>query len=188
MKNKRNDITCDYWVGEIDERFRSGDLNDLCDATEAAIAAGGGFGWVRCPPRESMERYWRGILAAPHRRLFIARLDGVICGATQLTLPTPNNEAQAHSCSLTTTFISPWARGHGLSTKLTLCALHAARDRGIKVANLAVRETQDHALAVYRNLGFVEFGRHPHYAQIDEKPIPGLYLTLNLEKLEKQES
>lgn len=172
------------WTGEITERFRSGDLNDLCDATEAAIKAGGGFGWIRIPPRDAMERYWRGVLAAPHCRLYVARLDGVICGSAQLTLPTATNEALAHSCSLSTTFISPWARGHGLSRRLTLYALHDARKRGASIANLEVRETQAHAITIYRSLGFSEFGRHPHYAEIDGKPIAGLYFTKDLKELE----
>ena len=30
------------------------DLNDLCDAAEAAIEEGGGFGWLKPPPR-----HWR---------------------------------------------------------------------------------------------------------------------------------
>ena len=29
--------------------FHAGDLNDLCDATDAAIEGGGGFGWNQDP-------------------------------------------------------------------------------------------------------------------------------------------
>ena len=32
---------------EVLTEFRGTDLNDLCDAAEAAIADGGGFGWVK---------------------------------------------------------------------------------------------------------------------------------------------
>ena len=31
--------------------FRGNDLGDLCDAAEAGIEAGGGFGWLTPPPR-----------------------------------------------------------------------------------------------------------------------------------------
>lgn len=48
-------------VEEID-RFRASDLEDLCDATDAAIKDGGGFGWVDPPDRAAMERYWKGVL------------------------------------------------------------------------------------------------------------------------------
>lgn len=170
-------------VDEIKERFKSADLNDLCDATEAAIREGGGFGWVNIPEREVLERYWKGVLMVPERRLFVARLDGVICGSAQIVQPSRNNEAQAHSAQLTTTFIAPWARGHGLSRQLTLDVLQAAKAAGLKTVNLDVRESQTAAISLYRSLGFVEIGRHPHYALIDGQPVAGIYFTRQLDDL-----
>ena len=57
------------------------DLDDLCEATESAIADGGGFGWLKPPPRQLLESYWKGVLLVPERRLVIGRLDGVIAGS-----------------------------------------------------------------------------------------------------------
>lgn len=165
---------------EIIERFKSGDLHDLCDATEAAIREGGGFGWLQVPEREVLERYWKGVLVVPDRRLFVARLDGVICGSAQIVRPPKNNEAQNHSAQLTTTFIAPWARGHGLSKLLTTTLLNAAKASGIRVVNLDVRETQEAAVALYRSLGFREFGRHPYYAMVNGTYVSGLYFTKDL--------
>ena len=54
------------------QEFHAGDLNDLCDATDDAIEGGGGFGWVKLPNRDVLERYWNGVLAMPARELFIA--------------------------------------------------------------------------------------------------------------------
>ena len=68
------------------ESLSEGDLQDLCDATVDAINAGGGFGWVSPPPRDTLERYWQGPLLIPDRRVFIARLDGLIAGSVQLHL------------------------------------------------------------------------------------------------------
>ena len=68
------------------ESLSEGDLQDLCDATVDAINAGGGFGWVSPPPRDTLERYWQGLLLIPDRRVFIARLDGLIAGSVQLHL------------------------------------------------------------------------------------------------------
>ena len=68
-------------------RFRTGDLNDLCDAADLAIRDGGGFGWVDPPPRDVMERYWKGVLIVPERHLFVAKLDGVVAGSAQLVAP-----------------------------------------------------------------------------------------------------
>lgn len=68
-------------------RFAKGDLADLCDAAEAAIRAGGGFGWLTPPPRQVMEAYWKGVLLVPERRLFVGRLDGVIAASAQMSRP-----------------------------------------------------------------------------------------------------
>ncbi len=35
------------------------DLNDLCDAAEAAIEEGGGFGWLKPPPRQTRPQQGR---------------------------------------------------------------------------------------------------------------------------------
>ena len=36
------------------------DLADLCNITEQAIRAGGGFGWLKVPPRKVLNKYWNG--------------------------------------------------------------------------------------------------------------------------------
>lgn len=171
-------------VEEIQDKLKSSDLIDLCEATESAIHEGGGFGWLHVPPRDILERYWKGVLAVPERRLFVARLDGIICGSAQLVRYAKNNEAQAHSVQITTTFISPWARGHGLSKFLTLTLLKEAKKSGVKVINLDVRETQKAAVSLYRSLGFTEFGHHPYYAHCNDQMVSGLYFTLDLSTAE----
>ena len=35
------------------------DLADLCNITEQAISAGGGFGWLRVPTRQVLNEYWQ---------------------------------------------------------------------------------------------------------------------------------
>lgn len=174
------ELTATPAVEEIRERFKAADLNDLCDATEAAIKEGGGFGWLTVPDRDVLERYWKGVLVVPERYLFVARLDGVICGSSQLIRPPRNNEAQSHSAQITTSFIAPWARGHHLSRLLTTTMLRRAKADGLKTVNLDVRETQTAAINLYRSLGFTEFGRHPHYAEVKGQPVAGLYFTRDL--------
>lgn len=166
---------------EIAERLKGGDLNDLCDAADAAIRDGGGFGWVEPPPRDVMERYWKGVLAVPERTLFVGRVDGIIAGSAQLVRPARNNEAQAFACSLTTSFVAPWARGHGLARKLTMAVEEQARADGFQVLNLDVRDTQKAAIALYESLGFVRFGHHPAYAKVRDQIIAGLFFFKNLE-------
>lgn len=156
-------------------RFRGSDLHDLCEAADESVRAGGGFGWVQSPDHEVMERYWRGVLAMPGRTLFVARLDGVVAGSTQLVRPPANNEAQARIVSLTTAFIAPWARGHGLARRLVETAEERAQADGFAAIQLDVRETQTAAIELYRRLGYQHWGTNPAYAQIAGETIVGHY-------------
>jgi ribosomal protein S18 acetylase RimI-like enzyme len=155
------------------EAFAGTDLHDLCDAAEAAIEAGGGFGWLAAPPRHVMESYWRGVLLVPERRLFVARLDGTICGSAQLSRPPRNNEAQAFAAQLTSNFIAPWARGHGLARRMVVIVEEAARAAGFAILNLDVRDTQGAAIQLYESLGYVRWGTHPDYARVGGASVPG---------------
>lgn len=152
-----------------------GDLSDLCDATDAAIVGGGGFGWVKLPARDILERYWSGVVTMPTRQLFVARLDGVICGTAQMILPARNNEAQSFAVSMTSFFVAPWARGHGLARMLVEKIEHAAREDGFGVIHIDVRETQDAAIRLYERMGYTLFGVNPVYSRVDGKIIPGRY-------------
>ena len=136
------------------ESFQASDLYDLCDAADAAIVEGGGFGWVKPPVREVMERYWQGILMVPERELIVARLDGVIAGSVQLLKPAPNNESGALCGTLTTFFVAPWARGHGLGLRLVKEVEKVAYERGLEVVNLDVRESQHSAIRMYDRIGY----------------------------------
>ena len=160
--------------------FRGNDLQDICEAAEEGIKGGGGFGWLKPPHRPVMESYWRGVMLIPDRMLFVGRLDGVIAGTAQLTRPAKNNEAQARTAQMTTHFVAPWARGHGLARGLTATVEDATRAAGYRVLNLDVRETQAAAIAMYEARGFVRFGTHPRYALVDGKYIVGHFYTKEL--------
>lgn len=177
IKMQEPKVTVEY----IEESLSRPDLNDLCDATIAAIEGGGGFGWVNAPERDSLERYWQGVIAAPMRQLFVARLDNVICGTTQLILPPHNNEAQAHMVQMTTNFVAPWARGHGLARMLLENVERKAREMGYAVINLDVRETMGRAIALYENMGYVRFGDHPLSVRVGDKTIASLYYYKNID-------
>lgn len=151
------------------------DLAALCEAADAAIIGGGGFGWVTPPGRQALERYFRGVLLVPERELFVARLDDVPVGSAQLVRPPRNNEAQAFAASLMHAFIAPYARGFGLARMLTNRVEEAARAMGYHVLNLDVRETQGAAIALYESLGYVRWGTHPAYARIDGQTVAGSF-------------
>jgi ribosomal protein S18 acetylase RimI-like enzyme len=165
---------------EMAERLKSADLNDLSEAAELAIRAEGGFGWLTPPPREVMERYWRGVLTVPERTLFLARIDGVVAGSCQLVRPPRNNEAQAMTVQITTTFLAPWARGHKLARMLLEAAEVRALQDGFAVINIDVRETQTVAIALCETLGYTLWGTHPCYARVDGQFVPGRYYFKDL--------
>ena len=151
------------------------ELAALCEAADAAILDGGGFGWVNPPGRAALEAYFRGILLVPGRELFVARLDGAIVGSAQLVRPPRNNEAQAFAAHLMHAFVAPYARGVGLARLMTSRVEEAARALGFYALNLDVRETQTAAITLYEGLGYIRWGVHPAYARAGGKTIRGIY-------------
>lgn len=151
------------------------DLADLCEATNAAIVEGGGFGWVEAQSRSALERHFRGVLLVPERELFIARLDGEVVGSAQLVRPPRNNEAQGFSATLTHAFIAPYARGFGLARLLVQRVEERAAGMGIRVINLDVRATQETAITLFERLGYVRWGTHPAYARVGGETIEGFF-------------
>jgi ribosomal protein S18 acetylase RimI-like enzyme len=155
--------------------FEDDDLHALCEATDAAILDGGGFGWINPPGRAAMESYFRGLMLVPERELFVARVDGEIVGSAQLLRPPRNNEAQAFAANLMHSYVAPYARGHGLARMMTLRVEEGARALGYQVLNLDVRETQLAAIHLYESLGYVRWGEHPEYARVDGRMVRGFY-------------
>jgi RimJ/RimL family protein N-acetyltransferase len=155
--------------------FGDEDLAALCEATNAAIIDGGGFGWVNLQTRTALEIYFRGVLLVPERVLFVGRLDGTIVGSVQLVRPPRNNEAQAFAARLEHSYIAPYARGHGLARMMTLRVEDAARGLGYHVLNLDVRETQEPAIALYESLGYIRWGIHPCYARAGGRTVRGIH-------------
>ena len=156
------------------------DLHQLCEAADAAILDGGGFGWLKSPGRVALESYFRGILLVPGREVFIARLDGIIVGSAQLVRPPRNNEAQAFAAALMHAFIAPYARGHGLAVLLHERVEDAARALGYQFINLDVRETQTAALRLYDRLGYQRWGEHPSYARVGGQTVRGIFFVKSL--------
>ena len=160
---------------EICKSLDKVDLQELCDATEEAIIGGGGFGWISPPSFKTLQNYWKGVLLIPERVLIVGKLDNVIAGSVQLIKPAKNNEAQSHSCILSTFFFAPWARGFGLAKEVFRKAESKAKQDGFKVMNLEVRETQSRAIQLYEQAGFIKSGVNPKSVFINGKYITGFY-------------
>ena len=166
---------------ETIRNLTNGDMQELCDATEAAIEDGGGFGWLKIPPRKLLEDYWRGVLLIPERELIVGRIDGVIAASCQLAQPPRNNEAQGFACQLSTFFVTPWARGHGLAPLMLDEAEAYARSQGFGMINLDVRSTQESAIRRYEAAGYIRLGTHPKYARVNDEYISGYFYYKEIE-------
>ncbi len=164
-------------VDQLTER----DIHELSDAAEAAILSGGGFGWLSPPPKSVMEDYWRGVQMIPDRHLIIARLDKVIAGSCQILRPPKNNEAQKFSCQLTTFFVSPWARGHGLAKKIVSEAEALAKSEGFVMINLDVRATQNRAIQSFEARNFKCYAKNDYYAKVEDTYVSGFYYHKELQ-------
>ncbi len=159
------------------------EIHDLAVATNDAIATGIGFNWVAPPMFDTLESYWRGVLMVPSRSLFIARLDNVIAGSIQLVRPSKSKETSAFAANIESHFVAPWARGHGLARMLLDAAEREAAKEGFSVINLSVRETQERALQVYREHGYVEWGTMPYYEFVNASMVSGHFFYKKLEPI-----
>jgi RimJ/RimL family protein N-acetyltransferase len=163
-------------------QYSGTDLDDLCEASESAILEGGGFGWVKVPPRQVLENYWKGVLLIPERQLVVGRLDGVIAGSVQLARAPRNNEAQAFAGTVTAAFVAPWARGRGIGHAIVTEIEALARELGLVVLNLDLRDTQRAAIRLYESLLYRRWGTHPCYARVEGRVVPGHYYYKRLDE------
>ena len=163
-------------------QYSGTDLDDLCEATESAIEEGGGFGWLKVPARQVLENYWKGVLLVPERRLVVGRLDAVIAGSVLLSRAPRNNEAQAFAGTLSALFVAPWARGRGIGRRTVVEVERLARELGLVVLNLDLRDTQQAAIGLYESLGYRRWGTHPAYAQVEGHIVPGHYYYKRLDE------
>ena len=160
---------------ELLAKINSVDLADLCNITEQAINAGGGFGWVSVPPRSLLNNYWKGVVIIENRKLIVGRLNNAIAGTLQLIFQPHNNEAQKNIINIASHFVAPWARGHGLAKAMIDKAEEVGLENGAKFVQLDVRETQEAAIQLFKSKGYKQWGTNPNYAQVGGKEIKGLY-------------
>ena len=157
------------------------DLADLCYNTEQAIKAGGGFGWISVPHRDSLKKYWNGMLLVNTNTLIVGRLNGDIAGSMQLSFYPPNNEAQKTISRIQSHFVAPWARGYGLAKAMIDQAIEISKENNKKSIQLDIRETQSAAIKLFENKGFAKWGENPSYAFINGARIRGYYYHKDLQ-------
>ena len=152
-------------------------MADLCNITEQAINAGGGFGWLKVPPREILNKYWKGVVLIQNKKLIVGRLSSAIAGTLQIMYQASNNEAQQDIVNITSHFVAPWGRGYGLAKAMIDKAESLAKENGINHIQLDVRESQEAAIQLFKSKGYKIWGTNPNYAQVGGKNIRGLYFS-----------
>ncbi len=163
--------------------LKPSELTELAVATEDAIRDGIGFNWMAPPMRETLESYWQGVMMVPHRSLFVGWVDGVIAGSIQLVRPSKSKETSSFAATIEAHFVAPWARGHGLARLLLEAVEREAAKDGFSVINLSVRETQERALALYREHGYIEWGAMPYYEYVNASMVSGHFFYKKLEPI-----
>ena len=151
------------------------DLADLCNITEQAIKAGGGFGWLKVPTRDKLNKYWKGLVVVQNRVLIVGRLNKAIAGTLQLSLQPTNNEAQKNIVNITSHFVAPWARGYGLAKNMIDYSEVVAKENQGSLIQLDIRESQEAAIQLFKSKGFIQWGKNPNYAFVEGLTIKGLY-------------
>ncbi len=175
----RLDIQPHIRVGRL-KAFTLDDVHNLCKATEDAIADGIGFNWLTPPPLETLQAYWKGVLMVPERVLIGAWLDGSLCGAIQLVKPSRSKETSYFAANIEAHFVAPWARGHGMAIRLLEQAEREAILEGFSVVRLSVRETQEAAITLYEEHGYLKWGVLPAHEFVAGRMLAGHYFYKNL--------
>ena len=165
---------------EVLKKINETDLADLCNITEQAIEAGGGFGWLKMPPREILNKYWKGLALIENRKLIVGRLNSAIAGTLQVKFQPSNNEAQQNTIYINSHFVAPWARGYGLAKNMIDYGEKKSKENGASCIQLDIRETQEAAIQLFKSKGYKNWGSNPNYAFVDGKVIQGLYFYKNI--------
>ena len=82
--------------------------------------------------------------------------------------------------NITSHFVAPWARGHGLAKNMIDHAELVAKQNGTFCIQLDIRETQEAAIQLFKSKGYKQWGENHNYAGVDGKVIKGLYFYKNI--------
>lgn len=91
-----------------------------------------------------------GCYAPPAGRLWLARVDGAVVGCIGLR---PHD---GDTCEMKRLYLRPGARGLGLGRRLAELSVAAAREIGYRTMRLDTVPKLQTAIALYRDMGFLE--------------------------------
>lgn len=144
-------------------------LTEIHDVVTAVVALGGAVGWLSPPPRKETDAWVTSVLsgvATAESALCVARVDGVV--AATGTWHRDRAPIFGHRAEIRKIMAHPSARGLGLGRRVTAAVADHARGAGMETVHLGVRGNNHLAMAIYRELGFIEWGRFPDVIEIGD--------------------
>jgi ribosomal-protein-alanine acetyltransferase len=113
----------------------------------------------RCFTEDRLSRRsFRRFLDMPRDRLIVADADGELLGYCLVLMSAATRMARIYSIA-----VLPTARGRGVGEKLVKTAEREAADAGRILMRLEVREDNSSAIALYKRLGYRQFGTYRDY-------------------------
>src|SRR5690349_13514192 len=147
------------WPDQLDEQLTS----EIHAVVVDVVSSGGAVGWLTPPTQQAVED-WLTDLLSEDGRLVLARVDGRVAGlGTWSRLPA---EVLAHNGEIRRVMVHRSARGLGLGRRVTAALIDSARAAGVEQLLCDVRGNNHAAIALYRSLGFQEYGRLPDFLAV----------------------
>ncbi|MFG2712974.1 GNAT family N-acetyltransferase [Streptomyces goshikiensis] len=147
------------------------------------VGRGAALGWVEPPSAEEVADLLDHVAAAVRAgdgALRVARLDGRVVGfGYWLRHARPTHLPHADLEKVAVDFA---AQGHGVGRALTAALVEDARAAGIEVLTLDARGDNANALALYRSLGFSEYGRLPDFVAVGQRRYDKVFYMLDLRR------
>jgi ribosomal protein S18 acetylase RimI-like enzyme len=142
------------------------------------VASGGAVGWTTPPSRADTDAWVNGLLSDGSRIVLACRDDEVVALGTWSRLPA---EVLAHNGEIRRVMVHRAARGLGLGRRITAALVESARETGIEQLLCDVRGNNHAAIALYRSLGFQEYGRLPDFLAVGEHRFDRVRMYLPLQ-------
>ncbi|WP_051939194.1 GNAT family N-acetyltransferase [Phaeacidiphilus oryzae] len=147
------------------------------------VRGGAALGWVDPPsPAEVAELLTEVVRAADagDGALRAAYLDGRLVGLGYwLRYQRPTHRPHADLEKLA---VDAAAHGRGIGRALTRALIEDARRAGVEVLTLDARGDNHNALALYRSLGFTEYGRLPDFVAVGERRYDKVFCMIDLRR------
>ncbi|HEV7898179.1 MAG TPA: N-acetyltransferase [Planosporangium sp.] len=166
------------------DRFDSALFVSRAHAILAGLVAGGAaLGWTEPPAVEEIEALLSevGLAALAGDAALRAAYDGAELVGLGYWRRYARPTHQPHA-DLERVAVDDGAQGRGVGRALTAVLVDAARESGIEVLTLDARGDNDKALALYRSLGFVQYGRLADFVAIGASRYDKVFYALDLRR------